>query len=125
MADNNLLRFPRGQIAISGDLRQATDAEFTFTNGAVLRHTLRSTDGPAGFTQGNKEVSGSVNTIISEDGIERDYLDFAKTLEGKRFQFKTPLSTYVIEGVVQSVTIRLVQDNAVEANVTLIGTLVD
>lgn len=124
MADTNLLRYPRGQIAVAGDLRQATDAEFTFTNNAQLRHTLRNTDGPAGVVQGNKEVTGSINTIIDETGTERDWLDFAKTLEGKNFQFKTPLATTVIEGVVQTATVRLVLDNAVEINVQIIGALI-
>lgn len=122
MADQELKRYPRGQIAIgNGDLQQASLARFTFTNNGRLKHTLRKT--PAGFVLGTREASGSFELQVDEDGPELQVFEAIRAGEIKNFRFKLPQITKTIEGIFTSVDVEEPLDDAVKFTVNFIGKL--
>lgn len=101
MAENQLLRYPRGQMKMGGDLVQVSEASFSMNTNVRLVHTLRKS--PSGVVIGNKECSFSFTAQIDEDGLERDWilLNFKGTV--KTFQFILPAATALVAlGVVGS-----------------------
>jgi len=122
MADSELKRHPRGQIALgAGELQQATLGDFTFTNNAKLKHTLRKT--PSGVVLGTRECSGTIEVNLDEDGPERDWIGLVESGESKNFRFKMPLLTRTIEGVCSSVNAKLPLDDAVTLTISFVGKL--
>lgn len=122
MADQELKRYPRGQIAIgNGDLQQATLARFSFTNNGKLKHTLRKS--PSGVVLGTRECTGSFELEIDEDGPEREVFDAIGEGTIQNFRFKMPTLTKTIEGIFTSVDVEEPLDDAVRFTVNFIGKL--
>ena len=121
MANQELLRFPRGQISVGGDLHQVQSGQLRLSNNAQLKYTLRKRGRPAGVVKGNEDVTGNFVTLIDEDDRERDWMALAKNMKGKNFQYKSPKITDVVEGVVQEVTIDFPDGDAITATISLIG----
>lgn len=125
MANQELLRFPRGQIAVGGDLHQVREGELSLNNNASLVYTLRKKGKPAGVVKGNEDVTGSFVAMIDEDDREKDWFAYAHSLKGLNFQYKSPKVTDVVEGVIQQVTLRFPDGGAIEATINLIGIHID
>jgi hypothetical protein len=125
MANSELLRFPRGQISVGGDLRQAREGELSLNNNASLVYTLRKEGKPAGVVKGNEDCTGSFVLLIDEDDRDQNWMSICKKMEGKNFQYKSPKITDIVEGVVQQVTIRFPDGGAIEMTINLIGISID
>ena len=122
MADQELKRYPRGQLAIgNGDLQQAIVSRFSFTANTKLKHTLRQS--PSGYVLGTRECTGSFDLEISEDGPEIEVFDAIDEGEIKNFRYKIPTVTKTIEGVFTSVDVEEPLDDAVRFTVNWIGKL--
>ncbi len=108
MADNELKKYPLGQISIgSGSLRQCTNFEFDYSRTAKLKHTLREPNG-AGITKGSASVTFSGETVIDEDGPERNYFDMVDTGSAQQCRVKLPGAiTKTINGVITRIRTRL------------------
>ena len=122
MADQELLNFPRGQIAIgNGDLQQAASASFTTTNNGKLVHTLRRS--PAGVVLGTREGSGSIEMVVDENGLELEVFDRINNGSILNFRFKIPQSTKVIEGILTNADVSLPVDDVVGVTLAFVGRL--
>ena len=74
--------YPRGQVTINGvAMYQVTDFNYTHTNGAKLRSTLRKD--PAGSTRGARAVSFSFNCLLPDDPDDDDGIDFQNSVKYK------------------------------------------
>jgi hypothetical protein len=74
--------YPRGQVTIGGvAMYQITDFNYTHTNGAKLRSTLRKD--PAGSTRGARAVSFSFNVILPDDPADQDDVDWQNAVKYK------------------------------------------
>jgi hypothetical protein len=117
---DDFLDHPSGQISLAqGKLSQATLARCSYTNNGKLLHTLKRS--PAGFNLGNKEVSGSIETVISKDGMERNYFDLVKNGEQKQFRFEIPAATVAIKGIFTQVELEVPVGDAVKVRTQFIG----
>ena len=119
---NDLLDYPRGQISLgTGKLAQATMTRMTYTQGRRLKHTIRRS--PSGFVTGNHEVSGSISTIIDEEGPERDYFALVKSGAQKQFRYEIPGQGVVVVGVFSQVSAEIPTDDAVSVSADFVGKL--
>ena len=113
MGSSELKKYPRGQIGVgSGDLQQCTSVEVTKTNNAKVLHTLRRNG--AGVVKGNVAVAFSGETVIDEDGPERDYFDLVDNGEAQNVRIKLPGAvTKTIIGVISEAKVRLTLEEGV------------
>lgn len=89
MAGENMVQYPRGQVAINGQGSfDAMDATWKHTNGAKLKSTLRAD--PAGWVRGARACTGSMNLAISEDGEDFDYTSAVRFMIPVVLTFKVP-----------------------------------
>ena len=121
MANSELLRFPRGQISIGGDLLQVVEGEYTVNNNAKTKATLRSEGQPVGVVKGVVDCSGNFKCIIDADDREMDWVAFANDMEGKNIQYKSPKITDTVDAVVTQATVRFPNDDAIEITVNWTG----
>jgi hypothetical protein len=122
MADQELVNYPGGQVQMgSGDLQHATAARFSFDNGAKLQHTLRKN--AAGYTIGVHEATGDVETIVPQDGPEREFLQKAIKGEPVQLRYKAPGLTATFEGIIKTGSIDMATGEAVKLNISIIGKL--
>lgn len=124
MADNQLKRYPRGQMKMAGDLVQVTNASFKKTNNAKLMHTLRKS--PSGVVLGHNEATFSFEAIVDEDGQERDWDNIQGKGLFKTFQFIRPATdAAVVIGVVADLETSMASDGAVTLRGNGVGMFVD
>ena len=87
-----------GQVGFgSGDLKTATLARFSLTNGATLRHSLALS--PSGVSQGQNECTFSIELEIPETGLERDVIEDVMKGTARNFRFKCANGTWSIKGI--------------------------
>lgn len=124
MAENELKRYPRGQMKMAGDLVQVSDARFRHTNNARLLHTLRAS--PSGYVKGNSETSFDFTALIDEDGTERDWEEIARNAEGKTFQFIKPAAdAAVVFGTLVQVEVSMAAGEPVTLTASGIGKFIE
>lgn len=125
MAQTEQLLYPQAFIAQgNGDLVQVTDFTASLTNNAKQKHTLRRKG--AGITLGTEESTVTFNSIIDEDGPERDYWRDAQRGNIKQLRVKIPggkVLTY--NGTYKDVNLDGPLDDATKVSVTFIGKLED
>lgn len=120
MADSELKLYPRGQLSFGpGDMAQVTSVRMSFTNSGKLKHTLKKS--PSGKVLGNKEVSGSFDMEIDEDGPEREVFDRIRTGSDVNLRLKIPKVTKNIVVFLTSVDLDIPLDDAVKFTVNYLG----
>ncbi len=119
-ADQEQKKYPRGQIGIGkGDLLQATDFEFDRQNGAKIAATLKRN--PSGIILGVKSVSMTCNTIIDEDGPERDWMALVDSGDFINARVKIPGLTKQWTGVISGAKISGSVEDGVKIALTGVG----
>ena len=114
------LVYPRGRIAIgSGDLIDVTNIKITTTNNAKQVHTIIQKG--AGITLGVEETNVSFDSVISEDGQERDYFTLVKTGVISQLRIKLPLETITVEGSYKTRDFELPLDDSIKLSMEFIG----
>lgn len=124
MASNDDLPvYPKGQIGFgTGNLKTATNAKYSFKNGAKLKHSIAQT--PSGVTFGHQEVTGSIDFEISENGPERDIVNDVRSGTKRQFRFKDATTTDTIIGVLDGIDKEIPSDDCVKVTATFVGKLV-
>lgn len=114
----------RGQIALdSGDLLDVVNVKVDHTNGGKLVHTIRKT--PSGVTLGTKEATVSYDTVVGQNGAERDYATMVKKGTVKRLRIKVPGETITITGIYTTRSFDLPLDDAIKLSLSFIGIMTD
>jgi hypothetical protein len=112
--------YPRGYIAMgSGDLLQVTNVKIDHVNNAKQVHTIRQKG--AGITMGVEETTVSFDSVVDEDGPERDFLKQLKKGSFKQIRIKIPGETITINGTVSALSKELPLDDAIKFSITYIG----
>jgi len=116
--------YPRGQIALgSGDLIDVTNVKVDHTNNAKQVHTIRQKG--AGISLGTEETTVSFDSVISEDGAERDYFEALKKGLVRQLRVKVPGETITVNGVFKDRSYDLPLDDSIKLSLTFIGHMVD
>ena len=115
------LRYPQAWLAMdNGDLIQVTDFTINTTNNAKQKHTIRRRG--SGISFGVEESTITFNTIIDEDGPERDYWQAVENKQIKQIRAKIPggrVLTY--NGAYQSLGLTGPLDDATQLSPTFVG----
>ena len=124
MSETVLPYYPRGQISLgAGDLTQVTDIKFDFKRNTKLKHTLKKS--PSGKVLGVREVTGSFDVIVDEDGPEREYFARVDSGEEVNMRLKLPGVTKNFVGCLTDLSGELPLDDAVKLTVSFAGTFTD
>ncbi len=116
--------YPRGRITSgSGDLIDVTNIKVTTTNNAKQVHTIAQQKG-AGITLGVEETTVSFDSVISEDGQERDYFTLVRTGVISQLRIKLPLETINVEGSYKTRDFELPLDDSIKLSMEFIGAVV-
>jgi len=116
--------YPRGRIALgNGDLIDVTNIKVTTKNNAKQVHTIAQKG--AGITMGVEETTVSYDSVISEDGQERDYFQLVKTGKIVQLRIKLPGETITVQGVYASRDFELPLDDSIKLSCEFIGHMVD
>ncbi len=116
--------YPRGRIALGGgDLVDVTNIKITTTNNAKQVHTIAQKG--AGITLGVEETTVTYDSVISEDGQERDYFQLVKTGKIGQVRLKLPGETITVEGVYKSRDFEMPLDDSIKLSMEFIGHMVD
>lgn len=119
MADEQKL-YPRGRIALdNGDLMDVTNIKFDHTNNAKQVHTIRKKG--AGITMGVEESTVSFDIVVSEDGLERNYINMVKRGRIKQVRIKVPGETMTINGVFKDQSYDIPLDDSIKLTMNFIG----
>lgn len=115
--------YPRGRIATgSGDLIDVTNVKVTTTNNAKQVHTIVQKG--AGITRGVEETNVSFDSVVGEDGQERDYYTLVKTGRITQLRIKIPGETMTVEGAYKTRDFELPLDDSIKLSMEFIGHLV-
>lgn len=122
MAAGEQLKFPQAYLAMgNGDLLQVTNLTATLGSGAKQAHTLRRKG--AGIIPGNQESQVTFDSIISEDGPEKNY--WRDCMDGiiRQLRIKVPggKTTLTINGAFSQVDLDGPLDDATKVSCTFIG----
>jgi len=122
MAAGEQLKFPQAYLAMgNGDLIQVTNFTITLGSGAKQAHTLRRRG--AGIIPGNQESQATFDSIISEDGIERNY--WRDVIEGTIRQLRAKIpggkTTLTLNGAFSQCDLDGPLDDATKVSCTFIG----
>lgn len=125
MANQDLPRYPRGQLAVgAGDWIQCTDVEFDYSNNAKVEATLRRN--PSGVVTGKKTVTVNGNSAIDEDGPEFDFWEAVSKGSVNQCRFKFPGNvTKTVNGVFSSAKSSFKIEDMITVSWTLVGALVE
>ena len=119
------LVFPQSYLAMgAGDLVQVTDFRATLNNKGKQVHTQRRTG--AGVVKGKHESTVTFNSVIDEDGPEREYWRFVQKGTIKQIRVKIPsgrVLTY--NGMFTVCDLDGPLEDATKVSVTFIGKLED
>jgi hypothetical protein len=122
MADT--LIYPRGQIAQgSGDLIDVTNIKLDQVNNGKQVHTIRRK--AAGVTLGVEETTISFDSVVSEEGQERDYFTLVKKGIITQVRIKIPGETMTVNGIYTTRNFELPLDDAIKLSLTFIGAMSD
>lgn len=114
--------YPRGQIAYgSGNLVDVTNVKVTHTNNAKQVHTIAQKG--AGITLGVEETTVSFDSVISEDGQERDYFSLVKTGRITQVRIKLPVETITVVGSYKTRDFELPLDDSIKLSLEFVGHL--
>ncbi len=115
--------YPRGRLAVgSGDLIDVTNIKVTTTNNAKQVHTIIQKG--AGITLGVEESTVTFDSVISEDGQERDYFTLVKKGKISQVRIKIPLETITVEGAYKTRDFELPLDDSIKLSMEFIGHVV-
>ncbi len=118
------LIYPRGRIAYgAGDLIDVTNVKVTQTNNAKQVHTIRQKG--AGITLGVEETTVTFDSVISQDGQERDYFTLVKKGTITQLRMKLPVETITVNGTFQSRDFELPLDDSIKLSITFVGHTVE
>lgn len=125
MAEREQEFYPQAYLAMgNGDLVQVTNFRVAYTTGAKQVHTIRKKG--AGITFGNEECTVTFDSVISEDGPERDYWKRAKRKQIGQLRAKVPGGKVLpVSGVFSAVDLDGPLDTATKCSCTFIGALSD
>ena len=116
--------YPRGFIAMeNGDLIQVTNIKVDHVNNAKQVHTIRKKG--AGIVFGVEETTVSFDSVVDEEGPERDYLGMLKNGELKQIRLKVPGDTISVNGAVSALSKELPLDDTIKFSITFIGNTED
>lgn len=116
--------YPRGRIATgSGDLIDVTNIKVNTTNNAKQVHTIIQKG--AGVTLGVEETTVSFDSVVGEDGQERDYFFLVKSGRIGQVRIKIPGETMTVEGAYKTRDFELPLDDSIKLSLEFIGHLVD
>ena len=124
MAAGEQLRYPQASIAMgNGDLVDVTNFNVDFSNGAKQIHTLRQK--AAGHSLGVEECTITFDSVISENGPERNYWKDCKRGIVRQVRAKAPggRTNLTCNGVYSKVTFDGPLDDATKVSCTFIGKL--
>lgn len=117
------LVYPRGRITVgSGDLIDVTNIKITTTNNAKQVHTILQKG--AGITLGVTETTVTFDSVISEDGQERDYFTLVQTGVISQLRIKLPLETITVEGTYKTRDFELPLDDSIKLSMEFVGAVV-
>lgn len=115
--------YPKAQIAMqNGDLVDVTNVRITTTNGVKQKHTLRQKG--AGITIGVEETKVQFDSIISQDGPERDYFNAVRKAKIIQLRIKIPNETLTVDGCFIERDIDGPLDDAIKQGMQFVGHLV-
>lgn len=118
------LIYPRGQIALdNGDLLDVTNVKVDHTNNGKQVHTIRRK--AAGIVLGTEETTVSYDSVISEEGQERDYFNMVKKGLIKQLRIKIPGETITVNGIYTSRSFELPLDDSIKLAMSFIGGMTD
>jgi hypothetical protein len=108
----------------NGDLVQVTNFRVAFANGAKQAHTIRKRG--AGVIFGVEETTITFDSLVSEDGPERDYWQRAQRKQIQQLRAKLPGGkTLTVSGAFSAVDTDGPLDDATKLSCTFIGKLAD
>jgi hypothetical protein len=112
--------YPRAYLAMgNGDLVQVTNWNFTYTNNAKMKSTLRRQN--AGVTRGNTEGTLKFDLEVPASGPERDFFALVQSGELKQIRAKLPGGAVrVLEGAFQEIAEDQPADDAFKISMTFI-----
>lgn len=112
--------YPDGQISFgSGNIQDATATTLNINNNAKTVNTLSGS--AKGVTIGPLEVSGSIAIMVSQDGMEHDWISMVLAGAPQEFNFKMPLATAIINGVTNTVGIQTEVGGGIKIDVGFVG----
>ncbi len=115
--------YERGRIAVgSGDLIDVTNIKVSTTNNAKQVHTILQKG--AGITLGVEETNVSFDSVIAQDGQERDYFALVKTGKISTLRIKLPKETITVEGAYKTRDFELPIDDSIKLMMEFVGHLV-
>jgi hypothetical protein len=118
------LIYPRGRIALgNGDLIDVTNVKVNTTNNSKQVHTIAQPG--AGITKGVEETTVSYESVVSENGQERDYFQLIKTGKITQLRIKVPGETITVEGAYKSRDLELPLDDSIKLSMEFVGHMVD
>lgn len=116
--------FPRGRIALgNGDLLDVTNVKVMTTNNAKQVHTMNKSG--VGIVKGNEETTVSYDTVVSEDGQERDYFGLVKSGLITQVRIKVPGETITVQGSYKTRSFDLPLDSEIKLSLEFIGSMAD
>jgi hypothetical protein len=116
------LIYPQAYLAMgNGDLVDVTNFKMTLTNGAKQVHTLRKKG--AGIQFGVEESTVTFDSVISENGPERNYWRLAKKGLINQIRAKLPggVSVLTVNGAFSTVDFDGPLDAATKVSCTFVG----
>lgn len=124
MAAGEQLRYPQAYLAMgNGDLVQVQNFNVDFGNGGKQVHTLRRPG--AGVSTGLRECTVTFDSVIDEDGPERNHWRDCENGTIKQIRAKVPggRTTLVVNGIYNKVTLDGPLDDATKVSCTFVGKL--
>lgn len=122
LPNEDLVLFHPGQVSLgAGKLRDATMADFEYTNDAKLEHSLMRS--PNGVVIGVKECKGSFEVVVGEKGPERDYLGLCQSGQITKMQYEIPTLNCEIALVIGSVKVALKTGESIKFTIGFVGKL--
>lgn len=114
------LIYPKARISIGGgDLQDVTNLKPTSTNNAKQVHTILQQG--AGITQGVKESTVTWDSVISQEGFERDYVNLLDTGVIFQLRVKIPGQTLTYEGTLKTISLEGPLDDSIKLSCEFIG----
>ena len=114
------LIYPKARISIGGgDLQDVTNLKTMSTNNSKQVHTILQQG--AGVTEGVKESTVSWDSVISQEGFERDYVNLLDTAVIFQLRVKLPGVTLTYEGVLVSLDVEGPLDDSIKLSCSFVG----
>lgn len=119
-----MAKYTKGFIAEgNGNLIAVTNIKVDTTNNGKQVHTLMRPN--AGNVLGVEETTVTFDSVVSEDGIEKDYFSRVKNGTEKQIRVKIPGTTMTVDGIYKDLSFDLPLDDSIKLSMTFIGHMVD